>query len=56
LQVVSTGNEKLLVGLKDNSKLNIIKPDMNKVAKISTELGVSGLDLSRKVQFENTQN
>lgn len=42
LQVVSTGNGKLIVGLRNNEKLHVLQPDMDKVTKISTELDVSG--------------
>jgi PhzF family phenazine biosynthesis protein len=42
VQVVSTGNGKVLIGLKDIETLHKLNPNMEKVAILSREIGVSG--------------
>lgn len=42
MAIASAGHSKIMVGIKSNAKLHALKPNMDELTKISTEVGCNG--------------
>jgi PhzF family phenazine biosynthesis protein len=42
IQIVSTGHSKVLIGIRERSRLNALRPDLTRLTGISREIGCNG--------------